>query len=415
MSGKQQDPRKVSLKLTYNAENATGDFSTKLESFSYVDIASGEADTLSLTVNNQFGQWTKNYMPGDGDYVEASIVVENWNGQGDNRALRCGRFELDGFKATGFPEIAEIGGISIPIRTDFNVTKKDRHFGKTSTKSILSDLCSRAGISLVYEAEDYPIGEIVQSGRSDLEFAFLVCKDHSLAMKLYSSKMVVYDQSCYEEKGAAYTIHKSEMQTYSYSHQKSKLYDSVQIQYTNPKNDETLTYFYTVPGSSAKRTLFINEQVDTYQEAEVVAKSRLLENIRSAISLTIRVKGDIKHMATRNVMVSGLGKVDGKYFIERVTHSKSAKGAYTCNIRMHLCIARTGLPATASMPSTAKKESNQSTSTKYTVVKGDCLWSIAKRFYGSGAKYTLIYNANRGIIKIPNLIYPGQVLTIPTA
>lgn len=50
----------------------------------------------------------------------------------------------------------------------------------------------------------------------------------------------------------------------------------------------------------------------------------------------------------------------------------------------------------------------------YTVVKGDCLWNIAKKFYGSGSKYTVIYNANKGVIGgNPNLIYPGQVLTIP--
>lgn len=50
----------------------------------------------------------------------------------------------------------------------------------------------------------------------------------------------------------------------------------------------------------------------------------------------------------------------------------------------------------------------------YTVVKGDCLWNIAKKFYGSGAKYTAIYDANRSAIGgNPNLIYPGQVLTIP--
>ncbi|MFI3236818.1 MAG: LysM peptidoglycan-binding domain-containing protein [Lachnospiraceae bacterium] len=55
-----------------------------------------------------------------------------------------------------------------------------------------------------------------------------------------------------------------------------------------------------------------------------------------------------------------------------------------------------------------------STSKSYTVVRGDCLWNIAKRFYGNGSKYTVIYNANKGVIGgNPNLIYPGQVLTIP--
>lgn len=49
----------------------------------------------------------------------------------------------------------------------------------------------------------------------------------------------------------------------------------------------------------------------------------------------------------------------------------------------------------------------------YTVVSGDCLWNIAKRFYGNGSRYPDIFNANRDKISNPNLIYPGQVLVIP--
>ena len=50
----------------------------------------------------------------------------------------------------------------------------------------------------------------------------------------------------------------------------------------------------------------------------------------------------------------------------------------------------------------------------YTVKSGDCLWNIAKKYYGNGSKYTIIYNANKGVIGgNPNLIYPGQVYTIP--
>lgn len=50
----------------------------------------------------------------------------------------------------------------------------------------------------------------------------------------------------------------------------------------------------------------------------------------------------------------------------------------------------------------------------YTVKPGDCLWNIAKQVYGSGSDYTKIYNANKGTIGgNPNLIYAGQVLTLP--
>ena len=48
------------------------------------------------------------------------------------------------------------------------------------------------------------------------------------------------------------------------------------------------------------------------------------------------------------------------------------------------------------------------------MVKGDNLWKIAKRTYGDGSRWQAVYDANRGVIGgNPNLIYPGQVLTLP--
>jgi LysM repeat protein len=61
----------------------------------------------------------------------------------------------------------------------------------------------------------------------------------------------------------------------------------------------------------------------------------------------------------------------------------------------------------------------------YTVKSGDCLWNIAKKFYGNSSKWTDIYNANKSIIESTakkygkasssngHWIYPGTVLTIP--
>lgn len=51
----------------------------------------------------------------------------------------------------------------------------------------------------------------------------------------------------------------------------------------------------------------------------------------------------------------------------------------------------------------------------YVVKKGDSLSKIAKEFYGNFKSYPLIFEANRPMLKDPDLIYPGQTLRIPPA
>lgn len=52
--------------------------------------------------------------------------------------------------------------------------------------------------------------------------------------------------------------------------------------------------------------------------------------------------------------------------------------------------------------------------TFYEVKPGDSLSKIAKKYYGDAMKYTVLFEANKPMLKDPNKIYPGQVLRIPT-
>jgi LysM repeat protein len=80
---------------------------------------------------------------------------------------------------------------------------------------------------------------------------------------------------------------------------------------------------------------------------------------------------------------------------------------------------------TTTTASTNNKRPTPAKSNKYTVKKGDTLWSIAKKYYGSGSKWQNIWNKNKSILDSTakkhgkkdsskgHWIYPGTVLTIP--
>ena len=70
----------------------------------------------------------------------------------------------------------------------------------------------------------------------------------------------------------------------------------------------------------------------------------------------------------------------------------------------------TAADASTELPTETETASAEDT---YTVVSGDCLWILARRFYGSGVHYTKIAEANG--LKNPDYLRIGQVLTIPAA
>ena len=91
------------------------------------------------------------------------------------------------------------------------------------------------------------------------------------------------------------------------------------------------------------------------------------------------ISGKVADQATRERIILAVGNVDG---VETVDEEIEI-GADSEESQMHV------------------------------VQSGDTLSAIAKEYYGDAMKYPAIFEANKPMLKDPDLIYPGQVLRIP--
>jgi nucleoid-associated protein YgaU len=131
----------------------------------------------------------------------------------------------------------------------------------------------------------------------------------------------------------------------------------------------------------------------------------------------------IKLKAGNTVKLKGLGSyLSGNYYVQDITRQISSNGySHSATlIKTDFGKSLKTSTSTTNKKPVPKKEKKVTSTPKassakrtYTVKRGDCLWNIAKRFYGNGASYTRIYDANTNKIANPNLIYPGQVFVIP--
>lgn len=79
-----------------------------------------------------------------------------------------------------------------------------------------------------------------------------------------------------------------------------------------------------------------------------------------------------------------------------------------------IAVAEKGAPAAAPEPAAEAKAAGTTVAVRTKqVMRGDSLWRLSARLYGSGRRYTEIYAANAQQIRNPDLIYPGQTLVAP--
>lgn len=350
-----KQPIQTLLQLEFNQVNVSDDLLPDLLSFRYEDKETNEADEISIALKDPDGKWAGRWKPQGGESVQAWIIEGRTDGIGPE--IYCGKFFVDSLRVSGSPRTMEIRAVSIPLNTPIRKMLKNRAWEKQTIRDIAKAIADDNGVGLqFYVEEDITLDRQNQDRESDLKFLSRLCEDAGYSLKVTDDALVIFDQLMYEKKKPVkrLVLGESAIMGWDFESQQSETYKSVTVSYRNPSqkkkgsaggyaldehgrlistggksNPAVMQYTYTDPDADADGQEYsLKKRAASIAEARRLAKAKLHELNRRAVTGSISLVGDVSLIAGEVVACEGFGSFDGNFIIESASHSVGT-GGYT--------------------------------------------------------------------------------------
>lgn len=351
--------RKAVPSLSFNGKNVSTKLADYMESVSCEDVASGSSDSIDITLQNIDMKWMNQWYPTKGDKISGSITFQDWNKDGEHLKLDCGTFILDEVKFSGGPLKVSLGGVAIPANESFKVRERTKTWKNVTIKNIANEIAKRYGLSLSYSGPTITIASIEQSDKTDSAFLYDLCKKYGLSMKVFNNKIVIYDQTQQEKKAAVATITRESFidDEWDYTDSIEGTYTGARISYKSGEDNEEISVFLGLKAENAagSRVLNITEVAEDYDTAYYMAAAQVNQSNEDATTISGKIWANPKICAGICVTISGMGKADGKYFVDKST-VEVLDSRTTQTVELHKCQTRlTYTPKPKPKPQPAKK------------------------------------------------------------
>lgn len=337
------DPRKATVALLYNGTNANVQLAPYLSSFKYTDVASGSSDSISISINDRDRRWINGWFPQKGDRLQPTIETLNWERDGQKGKFPCGTFLVDDFSFKGGPVRLDLEGLALPAVSGFKATERTETYESTTLKEIGQIVAARAKVALHYEAGAVSIEKVEQNNQTDCAFFGSLVEKYGYALKIYNDKLVVFDGGKYEAKPPKFIFTEKDFEPgWSWNTKLDQTYTGVKYQYTNSEKNRT----FTVTAGGGGRILEVNDAAENLGEATLIALAALNKANRDATTMSITMMARPGLIASDCVEIRGLGKLSGKFYVEKIDHDIGS--GYKMALDMRLVQARVAAAKSAS-------------------------------------------------------------------
>lgn len=331
--------RRVKLSVTIGGHDATDTLMPSLLSATYTDNASGKADEVSLELHDRDGKWLGEWAPQKGTEVSMCIECSDWFGAGEAASLNCGAFKVDEIEYSGPPTKVTIKAVSASLSDGLRETKKTQAWEGYSLQSVAGEIAQRNGLELLYNADAHPFQRQDQREESDLPFLQRLASSRGVNVKVHDGKIICEAAIRGDARAAAVNIARTGEQfsptSWSFKEKsEGTAFTGCDVQYLDPDTGEMVTHSFGAPGKDGqrKKVTLINQKVESRAEAEAFAKGGLRDKNKDETTGTLDIMGHPGVVAGCTLSLTGFGKFDGKYFVEKATHK--IQGKYTTGLEL---------------------------------------------------------------------------------
>lgn len=271
--------------------------------------------------------------------IRAGILRENWNGDGSDKVLDCGQFELDSIDASGPPATVTIKATALPFSSQIRQTKRSQAWESYTLSGIAREMAARNNMAFLYESANDPYYDRVEQVKvSDISFLSALCHNAGISLKATSNILVLFDQAAYEAKAPVKTIRRGDGSYTKYKLAMGKAdtqYASCRVSYSGSgKCIEAIAYVEDYKEDSDKnQQLEITARVGSIAEAKALAEKQLRLHNKYARTATFTMTGDPDMLAGVTVLLSDWGSWDGKYIVKQAKHIVGSSG-YTTTVTL---------------------------------------------------------------------------------
>lgn len=357
--------RRAYPKVIYNKVDISEALKPYLKSVEYMDMLTGQADDLQLTLEDRDGLWLEAWFPDKGATLTASILTQYWTAPTDaEKELPLGLFEIDEIECSAIPSETKIKAVSVPNNTTLRGEGRTRSWEGYTIQKIAQDIANNAGMQLNFSSKDNPTLERVeQTEQSDLAFLDKLCQDNGLSLKVTDNQIVIFDMADMEAAEASLifvrptmkgldtsvsidvnsndmnsesTLKRLKPTSWRFTSSVRDVYKSCTVEHSQGKKKAKISATFTDPNKTEGKMLLVKKDVKSVEEAERMARKELREKNKDEVTGSITCMGDTDLSAGLTVTVKGFGKFDGKYILSQVKHSLGS--GYTCSVDLRRCL-----------------------------------------------------------------------------